>query len=600
MKVKIVGLITVLSLLFAAFPSFQAHAAVADWQQGVSIQPASATDFGTSTFQQSIDKVATSGANHITLIIPVRQTNVQSSDVAVSGETPTDASLASASRYIKSKGMSVGFAIHVNPYDGQWRAFINPGDRAGWFANYGTILNRYAAMAQSLGVKEYVLGTELSSTTDPNVNATNTTYWQQMIQNVRSRYSGVVTYSAQHSHYKSDLMSLGFWPQLDKIGISAYYSLSSEASPSVQSIKSGWDTWNNSQIRTISERYNKPVLFTEVGYTSRDYALRDPGSAYRLDTAYNGQIQANAYQALFEYWNNYSYVQGVSLWDWKSNPSAGGVGDRDYTPQNKPAEQIMRQWFAGGTAAPAPSPSPTPAPAQPSTYSASAQTTQQAIVNSPTTVTATVKSSQPITGVIVDVEIYNSAGQRVHQQVYENQSLSSTGNAFSAQFTPTGTGDHIVKVGIFSSGWQSNLYWNDATYTFTVSSSASQPTQPAPSQPAPVEPTSPQPQPTQPAPSAPATLSIWWPGEGVTVSGVQPFKGVVDGYDVSQYKMYWQVDGGTLNNMETVTSGTPHKLSNVDLTNWKWSASKQYTITFVAQDLAGKIIGKKSVVINVS
>ncbi|MDQ3065040.1 MAG: hypothetical protein M3Q36_02105, partial [bacterium] len=140
MKVKIVGLITVLSLLLAAIPGFQAHAAVVDWQQGVSIQPASSTDFGTSTFRQSVDKAAASGANHITLIIPVRQTNIQSSDVAVSGETPTDASLSSASGYIKSKGLSVGFAIHVNPYDGQWRAFINPGDRAAWFANYGTIL----------------------------------------------------------------------------------------------------------------------------------------------------------------------------------------------------------------------------------------------------------------------------------------------------------------------------------------------------------------------------------------------------------------------------------------------------------------------------
>jgi len=607
MKLKIAGLIAVLSLLFAALPNNQAYAAVADWQQGVSIQPSSATDFASASFNQSVDKAAADGANHITLIIPVRQTSINSTDVAVAADTPTDASVTAAAQYIKSKGMSVGIGIHVNPYDGQWRALINPGDRTTWFANYGVILNRYATLSQNIGAKQYVLGTELSSMTDPNVNASNTTNWKNLISSVRARYTGSVTYSAQHSNYKSDLMSLGFWPQLDTIGISAYYALSGEASPSVQTIKAAWDGPNNNQIRVISERHSKPVQFTEVGYTSRDYGLRDPGSAFALTTPYNGTIQANAYQALFEYWNNYSYVQGISLWDWKSNPSAGGAGDVDYTPQNKPAEQIMQKWFAGGAPAPtpapapspAPTPTPTPAPTQPSTFTATAQTTGQSVVGSPSTVAATVTSSQPITGVIVDVEIFDSSGRRVHQQAFENQSLSTTGKTFNAQFTPTSAGELTVKVGVFTSGWQSNLYWNDAVYKYTVSASAPPPPQPAP---APTPTPAPTPSPTQPAPTAPVTrtLSVWWPGEGVTVSGVQPFKAVVDGLDVSQYEMSWQVDGGALNKMSTESGGTPHKISYVDLSNWKWNASKQYTITFVAQDLSGNVIGKKSVVITVS
>ncbi len=262
MKMKLLGLIVSFSLGLALLTGGTASAAVSNWQQGVSIRPTSASDFGTSSFQQSVDSAAATGVNHVTLIIPVHQSNIYSTDVAVSSETPTDASLASAVRHIQSKGMGVSFAIHVDPRDHQWRALINPDDRASWFANYGNILNRYASLAQNLGVQQYVLGTELSSMTDPSVRASNTEYWRSMIQNVRARYSGTLTYSAQHSNYKADLMTLEFWPQLDKIGISAYYGLSSEASPSVEAVKSRWDYWNNNQVRVISQRHNKPVVFT--------------------------------------------------------------------------------------------------------------------------------------------------------------------------------------------------------------------------------------------------------------------------------------------------------------------------------------------------
>ncbi len=95
--------------------------------------------------------------------------------------------------------MSVGIGIHVNPYDYQWRALINPSDRTTWFTNYGVILNRYATLSQNIGAKQYILGTELSSMTDPNVNASNTINWKNLISSVRARYTGSVTYSAQHS-----------------------------------------------------------------------------------------------------------------------------------------------------------------------------------------------------------------------------------------------------------------------------------------------------------------------------------------------------------------------------------------------------------------
>jgi hypothetical protein len=94
-------------------------------------------------------------------------------------------------------------------------------------------------------------------------------------------------------------------------------------------------------------------------------------------------------------------------------------------------------------------------------------------------------------------------------------------------------------------------------------------------------------------------ISIWWPGSSHAVSGVQPFKAVVDDYSVDSYDMYWQVDGDRLNKMDTIRDAAPHKLSVVNLADWNWSSNGTYLITFVAKDALGITIGQKSTVITV-
>lgn len=42
-------------------------------------------------------------------------------------------------------------------------------------------------------------------------------------------------------------------------------------------------------------------------------------------------------------------------------------------------------------------------------------------------------------------------------------------------------------------------------------------------------------------------VDVWWPRDGLTSSGTEPFKAMVPGLAVEQYEMYWQVDNGSLN-----------------------------------------------------
>jgi endo-1,4-beta-D-glucanase Y len=95
-------------------------------------------------------------------------------------------------------------------------------------------------------------------------------------------------------------------------------------------------------------------------------------------------------------------------------------------------------------------------------------------------------------------------------------------------------------------------------------------------------------------------IAIWWPTGGSRVSGVQPFKAVLDGSNVDDYQMYWQVDGGSLNLMTSNMTDYAHKEAAVNITGWNWHGSGPYDITFVAKNPAGSTIASASTNINIT
>jgi len=101
------------------------------------------------------------------------------------------------------------------------------------------------------------------------------------------------------------------------------------------------------------------------------------------------------------------------------------------------------------------------------------------------------------------------------------------------------------------------------------------------------------------AAAAPAKLDVWWPTTGTTISGITPFKVMLENNSVSDYSAYWQVDGGQLNAMASSYQDYPHKESLVDLTGWNWKGSGPYTITFIAKNTGDAEIARTSVTITI-
>lgn len=256
------------------------------------------------------------------------------------------------------------------------------------------------------------------------------------------------------------------------------------------------------------------------------------------------------------------------MWNWSTDPNAGGSGSTDYTPQNKPAEQIMTQWF---TSSPTPPP-PSSAPMFSGTSSANPSSPD---AGSPTTITVTVKdTSGTLTNGIVDIEVYNSSNQRMAQKFISGQSFASgASQSYSTPWTPSTTGAYRVTIGVFNSNWTRNYYWNNDVLDITVGSGSSPP----------------------PPSGGNGITEVWWPVDGSHVSGVQPLKAMVQNADIAQYTMTWAVDGGSPVTMYNSPEGYPHKEALIDFKNWNWKGAGPYTITLTSTDQSGHAISQKSI-----
>src|SRR5688572_7951873 len=67
------------------------------------------------------------------------------------------------------------------------------------------------------------------------------------------------------------------------------------------------------------------------------------------------------------------------------------------------------------------------------------------------------------------------------------------------------------------------------------------------------------------------TVAVWWPTEGVWLQGLHRMQAKFGERALTDYKMYWQVDGGSLVQMQNTYEGGPHKQAWVDFTGWNWN-----------------------------
>jgi len=250
----------------------------------------------------------------------------------------SDEGLRETARFAHARGLRVLLKPHVWTHGG-WSGEIamrTPREWADWFRSYRTFILHYADLAEACGMEALAVGTELGSTTQHERE------WRALIGEIRKRYRGKLVYCA---NWAEDLGHVRFWDALDWIGVQAYYPLADRPNPAVADLVAAWQEPLD-MLEGLSRKWGKPVILTEVGYHSLDTAASRPWE-WDLPGRLSLETQARCYEALFSALRDRPRVRGVFLWKWHPDyDNAGGVKDTEYTPERKPAEEVLRRAFA--------------------------------------------------------------------------------------------------------------------------------------------------------------------------------------------------------------------------------------------------------------
>ncbi len=249
---------------------------------------------------------------------------------------------AGAKQYIqelKKNGIKIMMKPQIWIWHGKFTGHLKMSSEDDWKTlekAYTNFIMEYTQLAQEINVEILCIGTELERFVESRPD-----YWNNLIVEIKKVYKGKLTYAANWDEFKRT----PFWSELDYIGVDAYFPVSNSKTPTVVECLEGWKT-HKTVINRLSDKYNKPVLFTEYGYRSMDYTGKEPWQSDHTIKSLNLEGQTNATQALFETFWNEEWFAGGFIWKWfHKHEEVGGETNNQFTPQNKPVETIIKNQF---------------------------------------------------------------------------------------------------------------------------------------------------------------------------------------------------------------------------------------------------------------
>jgi hypothetical protein len=232
-------------------------------------------------------------------------------------------------------GLSICIKPHIaywrSPFS--WRGEITFEDNKKWqrfWRGYKQWITQVAAVSgQADG---FVVGTELDLTLQYEEE------WRDIIAAVRQHTDAPLTYAANWTDYQR----VPFWDALDVIGIQAYFPLTDDPDYDKEDIRQGW-TIRMQEMGEYSERHNRQILFTELGYNQSHQAPIKPW-AYEVDGEEAQPIQAYCMRTALAAIAAEPRVVGALLWKWFPHPRPVG---RNFQLATPPIKQIISEaWLS--------------------------------------------------------------------------------------------------------------------------------------------------------------------------------------------------------------------------------------------------------------
>ncbi|WP_339687561.1 glycoside hydrolase [uncultured Nonlabens sp.] len=252
------------------------------------------------------------------------------------GEKPHG--VASTANHMKDQGIEVLLKPQIWIGRGDYTGNIKLESEEAWKVledSYTDYIMRFVHIAAKEKVGMFCIGTELDSFVKERP-----AYWLQLIKNIRKVYSGKLTYAANWDNYKH----VTFWNDLDYVGVDAYFPLSDEKTPNAATLQQNWKKWKD-EMKGVSKKYGKKILFSEYGYISADYAGKEPWKNAGEDRAVNEEAQQVLLQGLYDNVWQEEWMAGGFIWKHHAEKSRRRGYEKLFTPQGKKAQVTVTEAY---------------------------------------------------------------------------------------------------------------------------------------------------------------------------------------------------------------------------------------------------------------
>lgn len=300
--------------------------------------------YGTAYSAALLDELARMGTTWISVTPFGRIWSLTSTEILLDFEAPFLENRAAIVRMIEQaheRGIKVMLIPHLWVETTGWRGEIDPGTPEGWAAyqrSYRDFVLTWADAAAEAGADAFSIGVECKSWSGRFGE-----FWTNLIADVRARFSGLLTYSANWDEVDGVL----FWDQLDLIGVNAFYPLAHHNGASYAEYVEGAGRARDS-VKAIAEALDMPVVFVECGYTTRANAAVEPWlwPDDMTDVVFDEHEQARALSALFEAFLPEPWFVGFFVWRYYANlDDVSQEHIWGFSPHGKIAERVLEQVF---------------------------------------------------------------------------------------------------------------------------------------------------------------------------------------------------------------------------------------------------------------
>jgi hypothetical protein len=302
------------------------------------------------TIEETLGDIQRLGLNTVNVPVQIDIASLTSSDMTLNIESEQKA--VRLIKLLRYKGINV--ILEPYPYikNGElYETELRPDDLNTWFNNWKNKI--LAKLIKDIANPYKVYAFCVGSSYDKFESAHD--QWIDVVDYVRKSYKGKITYrtnwwyTAQWANSNETYTAKASNPIFDKIdfiSVAAYFELTGNDENSIDNLVAsihGSQICNRdqdifSELKNISNKWNKPIFFGELGFPKRYKASVHPWNPSPTDVK-NEEEQANCFTAYRTVFEKESWNMGFSIFAIGKNDEA-----KNYYPSDQSIE-VISNWY---------------------------------------------------------------------------------------------------------------------------------------------------------------------------------------------------------------------------------------------------------------